>query len=64
MRAAAAYPALQKAAFLCIDDHENLLECEESFLESFGSTVLTSAKRWHETKAYVIKDRPIGSEYE
>ena len=33
---AAAYPALQKTAFLCIDDHEDLLECEKSFLESFG----------------------------
>jgi DNA-binding response OmpR family regulator len=40
---AVAYPSLQTAAFLCIDDHENLLECEMSFLESFGSTALTSA---------------------
>ena len=40
---AAAYPALQKAAFLCIDDNEDLLECEKSFLESFGYTVLTVA---------------------
>ena len=40
---AAAYPALQKAAFLRIDDNEDLLECEKSFLESFGSTVLTAA---------------------
>jgi CheY-like chemotaxis protein len=39
---AAAYPALQKAAFLCIDDNEDLLECEKSFLESFGYTVLTA----------------------
>jgi response regulator RpfG family c-di-GMP phosphodiesterase len=40
---AAAYPALQKAAFLCIDDNEDLLECEKSFLESFGYTLLTAA---------------------
>jgi CheY-like chemotaxis protein len=40
---AAAYPALQKAAFLCIDNNEDLLECEKSFLESFGYTVLTAA---------------------
>jgi hypothetical protein len=40
---AAACPSLQTAAFLCIDDHENVLECEKSFLESFGSTALTSA---------------------
>jgi len=40
---AAAYPALQKAVLLCIDDNEDLLECEKSFLESFGYTVLTAA---------------------
>lgn len=28
---------------LCIDDDEDVLECEKSFLESFGSTVLTAA---------------------
>ncbi len=43
MNHAAVYPALQKATFLCIDDNEDLLECEKSFLESFGYTVLTAA---------------------
>jgi len=27
---------------LCIDDNEDLLECEKEFLESFGYTVLTA----------------------
>ena len=27
---------------LCIDDNEDVLECEKEFLESFGSTVLTA----------------------
>jgi CheY-like chemotaxis protein len=27
---------------LCIDDNEDLLECEKQFLESFGYTVLTA----------------------
>ena len=40
---AAVYPALQSAVLLCIDDNEDLLECEKSFLESFGYTVLTAA---------------------
>jgi CheY-like chemotaxis protein len=40
---AAVYPALQSAVLLCIDDNEDLLECERSFLESFGYTVLTTA---------------------
>ncbi|MFZ0772138.1 MAG: response regulator [Candidatus Sulfotelmatobacter sp.] len=37
------YPALQSAVVLCIDDSEDVLECEKSFLESFGYTVLTAA---------------------
>ena len=37
-----AYPALQSAVVLCIDDNEDVLECEKSFLESFGYTVLTA----------------------
>ncbi len=37
-----AYPALQNAVVLCIDDNEDVLECEKSFLESFGYTVLTA----------------------
>jgi len=28
---------------LCIDDNEDMLECEKAFLESFGYTVLTAA---------------------
>ena len=38
-----AYPALQSAVVLCIDDNEDILECEKAFLESFGYTVLTAA---------------------
>lgn len=34
---------LQGAVLLCIDDDEEVLECEKSFLESFGYTVLTAA---------------------
>lgn len=37
-----AYPEFQSAVLLCIDDNEDLLECEKSFLESFGYTVLTA----------------------
>ena len=39
----AVYMALQRAVLLCIDDDEDVLECERSFLESFGYTVLTAA---------------------
>jgi CheY-like chemotaxis protein len=38
----AVYPALQSPVLLCIDDNEDVLECEKSFLESFGYTVLTA----------------------
>ncbi len=34
---------LQNGVLLCIDDDEDVLECEKSFLESFGYTVLTAA---------------------
>jgi CheY-like chemotaxis protein len=37
------YPELQNGVLLCIDDDEDILECEKSFLESFGYTVLTAA---------------------
>jgi CheY-like chemotaxis protein len=40
---AAVYPAFQNAVLLCIDDNEDMLECEKSFLESFGYSVLTAA---------------------
>ena len=36
-------PELQSAVLLCIDDDAYVLECEKSFLESFGYTVLTAA---------------------
>jgi CheY-like chemotaxis protein len=36
-------PELQRAVLLCIDDDEDVLECEKSFLESFGYTVLTAS---------------------
>ena len=39
---AAVYPVLESAVLLCIDDNEDLLECERSFLESFGYSVLTA----------------------
>lgn len=34
---------LQRSVLLCIDDDEDVLECERSFLESFGYTVLAAA---------------------
>ncbi len=37
------YPERKRAILLCIDDNEDMLECEKSFLESFGYTVLTAA---------------------
>jgi two-component system cell cycle sensor histidine kinase/response regulator CckA len=33
---------LQKQIVLCIDDDQDLLECEKAFLEGFGYTVLTA----------------------
>jgi CheY-like chemotaxis protein len=36
------YPNFQSAVLLCIDDEEEVLQCEKSFLESFGYTVLTA----------------------
>ena len=41
--APAAYPEFQGGVLLCIDDDEDVLECEKAFLESFGYTVLTAA---------------------
>lgn len=32
----------QSKIVLCIDDNQNVLECEQAFLESFGYTVLTA----------------------
>ena len=36
-------PELQSGVLLCIDDNEDVLECEKLFLESFGYIVLTAA---------------------
>jgi CheY-like chemotaxis protein len=36
------YPEVPSGLLLCIDDNEEVLECEKSFLESFGYTVLTA----------------------
>ena len=37
-----AYPELSSGVVLCIDDNQDVLECEKAFLESFGYTVLTA----------------------
>jgi len=36
------YADLPASVLLCIDDNEDVLECEKLFLESFGYTVLTA----------------------
>jgi CheY-like chemotaxis protein len=36
------YADLLAGVLLCIDDNEDVLECEKLFLESFGYTVLTA----------------------
>jgi CheY-like chemotaxis protein len=36
-------PSLPKAALLCIDDDQAVLECEKAFLETFGYTVVTAS---------------------
>jgi CheY-like chemotaxis protein len=35
-------PKVSSAVVLCIDDSQDMLECERAFLESFGYTVLTA----------------------
>ncbi len=37
-----ANPKRSSGVVLCIDDNENVLECEKAFLETFGYTVLTA----------------------
>jgi two-component system, sensor histidine kinase ChiS len=37
------YPERQSGVLLCIDDNEDVLQWEKSFLESFGYTVLTAS---------------------
>lgn len=39
----AGLPEIRNSVVLCIDDNEDLLECEKSFLETFGYTVLAAA---------------------
>ena len=36
------YSEAASAVILCIDDNQDMLDCERSFLESFGYTVLTA----------------------
>jgi len=36
------YPELSNGVVLCIDDNQDVLECERAFLETFGYTVLTA----------------------
>ena len=36
------YSDLPRGVVLCIDDNQDVLECERAFLESFGYTVLTA----------------------
>ncbi|MGA2743671.1 MAG: response regulator [Candidatus Sulfotelmatobacter sp.] len=36
------YPEAASAVVLCIDDNQDILDCERAFLESFGYTVLTA----------------------
>ena len=37
------YPDPPSGVVLCIDDNQDVLECERMFLESFGYTVLTAS---------------------
>ena len=37
------YPVPLGGVVLCIDDNQEVLECERAFLESFGYTVLTAS---------------------
>jgi len=36
------YPELSGSVVLCIDDNQDVLECERAFLEAFGYAVLTA----------------------
>lgn len=36
------YPELSNGVVLCIDDNQDVLDCEKAFLETFGYTVLTA----------------------
>lgn len=37
------FPGVLNSVVLCIDDNQDVLECEKSFLETFGCTVLAAA---------------------
>jgi CheY-like chemotaxis protein len=37
------YQELSSGVVLCVDDNQDVLECERAFLESFGYTVLTAS---------------------
>ena len=39
----AAYSKPKSAVLLCIDDDEEMLDCEKAYLETFGYTVLTAS---------------------
>ncbi|MGC2357097.1 MAG: response regulator [Candidatus Acidiferrum sp.] len=36
------HEALQSTVLLCVDDNQDVLDCERAFLETFGYTVLTA----------------------
>lgn len=36
------HATLHSPVFLCVDDDQDLLDCEKAFLETFGYTVLTA----------------------
>jgi CheY-like chemotaxis protein len=35
--------AVASAALLCVDDYQDVLDCEKAFLETFGYTVMTAS---------------------
>ena len=50
---------LQSKVLLCIDDNEDVLECEKEFLESFGYTVLTAPSPEMNGQDVATKMRPL-----
>lgn len=36
------HEVLQSTVLLCVDDNQDVLDCERAFLETFGYTVLTA----------------------
>jgi CheY-like chemotaxis protein len=47
--------ALPKAALLCIDDNQDVLECEKDFLETFGYTVVTASSGAKVTVCHLLR---------